>query len=145
MSLPELLTAKMVLNACWALQITHLNFLFFLSSCPWKALQKAHCRATNVWGMRLPLPLPSPCLEGQCDWWGPKPRGNIQRRNCLASLLLCGHPLPQALLLNSNLPASVTFWQAAGVALITAVVSLFHQVRAFHQAGGSTQLDQSPP
>jgi hypothetical protein len=36
------------LKGCLALHITQLNFLLFLSSWPWKVLQKAHCRATKV-------------------------------------------------------------------------------------------------
>jgi hypothetical protein len=43
------------LKDCLALQRTHVNFLAFLSSCAWKALQKAHCRATKVCGIWLLL------------------------------------------------------------------------------------------
>lgn len=43
------------LKDCFALQRTHVNFLAVLSSCAWKALQKAHCRATKVCGIWLLL------------------------------------------------------------------------------------------
>jgi hypothetical protein len=36
------------LKDCFSLHITQVNFLDFLSSWPWKVLQKAHCRATKV-------------------------------------------------------------------------------------------------